>query len=76
MTPTWSSLFRHFKFFRLLVLLHGADEALRAHSAKASGYCYIIGRGAITLLLGHVTRLPFFLYLKIFLTCIFTSVVF
>ena len=33
-------LFRHFKVFRL----HDAAGAVRAHSGKDPGYCYMIGR--------------------------------
>ena len=38
------SLFRHFKIFRLHELLHDAAGALRAHSGKGPGNCYMIGR--------------------------------
>ena len=38
-------LFRHFKIFRLHAILHDAAGAVRAHSGKGLGYCYMIGRG-------------------------------
>ena len=37
-------LFRHFKVFRLHAIVHDAARAVRAHSAKGPGYCYIFGR--------------------------------
>ena len=67
-------LFRHFKVFRLHAILHDAAAALRAHSGKGPGYCYMIGRGLNSCLLGHVTALLFCLYVKIFLPPIFNSV--
>ena len=67
-------LFRHFKIFRLHAILHDAAGAVRAHSGKGPGYCYMIGRGPNSCLLGHVTGLLFCLYVKIFLPSIFNSV--
>ena len=67
-------LFRHFKKIRLHAILHDAAGALRAHSGKRPGYCYMIGRGPNSCLLGHVTGLLFCLYVKIFLPSIFNSV--
>ena len=67
-------LFRHFKVFRLRAILHYAAGAVRAHSGKGPGYCYIIGRGPNSCLLVHVTGLLFCLYVKIFLPSIFNSV--
>ena len=69
-------LFRHFKVFRLHAILHVAAGAVRAHSGKRSGYCYMTGRGPESFLLGHVTGVLFCLYLKLFLPCIFNSVEF
>ena len=66
--------FCHFKIFRLHAILHDAAEAVRAHSGKGPGFCYMIGRGPNSCLLGHVTRLLFCLYVKIFLPSIFSSV--
>ena len=60
-------LFRHFKVFRLHLLLHDAAGALWAHSGKRPGYCYMVGRGPTSCLLSHVTGLLFCLYVKIFL---------
>ena len=36
-------LFRHFKTFRLHAILDDAAGAVRAHSGKGPGYCYMIG---------------------------------
>ena len=68
------SVFRYSKVFRLHAILHDAAGAVRAHSGKRPGYCYMIGRGPNSCLLGHVTGLLFFLYVKIFLPSIFNSV--
>ena len=67
-------LFRHFKVVRLHAILHDAAGAVRALSGKRPGYCYMIGRGPNSSLLGHVTGLLFCLYLKLFLPSIFGSV--
>ena len=66
-------LFRHFKIFRLHGILHDAAGAVRAHSCKGPGYCYMIGRGPNSCLLDHVTGLPFCLYVKILRPSIFNS---
>ena len=68
------SLFRHIKKFRVHAILHDATGAVRAHSGKGPGYCYMIGRGRNSCLLGHVNGLVFCLYVKIFLPSIFNSV--
>ena len=67
-------LFRHLKVFRLHAKLHDAAGAARVHSGKGPGYCYTIGRGPNSCLLGHVIGLLFCLYVKINLTSIFNSV--
>ena len=67
-------LFRHFKIFTQHAILHDTAGAVRAHSGKGPGYCYMIGRGPNSCLLGHVTGLLFSFYVKIFLPSIFTSV--
>ena len=67
-------LFRYSKVFRLHAKLHDAAGAARSHSGKGPGYCYMIGRGPYSCLLGHVTGLLFCLYVKIFLSSIFNSV--
>ena len=66
--------FRHFKVFRLHAKLHDAAGAVWAHSGKGPGYCYVVGRGPNSCLLGHVTGLLFCLYVKLFLPSIFNSV--
>ena len=67
-------LFRHFKVFRLHAILHDAAGAVRAHIGKGPGYCYMIGRGPNSCLLGHVTELLFCLHVKLFLPSIFNPV--
>ena len=67
-------LFRHLNIFRLHALLHDAAGAVRAQIGKGLGYCYMIGRGPSSCLLGHVTGLLFCLYVKIFLPSIFYTV--
>ena len=39
------SVFRYSKVFRLHAILHNAAGAVRAHSGKGPGYCYMIDRG-------------------------------
>ena len=68
------SVFRYSKVFRLHAILHNAAGAVRSHSGKEPGYCYMIGRGPISCLLGHVTGLLFCLYVKVFLPSFFKSV--
>ena len=68
------SVFRYSKVFRLHAILHDTAGAVRAHSGKRPGYCYMIGRDPNSCLLGHVTGLLFRLYVKIFLPSIFNSV--
>ena len=68
------SVFRYPKVFRLHAILHDAAGAVRSHSGKGPGYCYMIGRGPDSRLLGHLTGLLFCLYVKIFLPSIFNSV--
>ena len=67
-------VFRYSKVFRLHAILHDAAGAVRAHTGKGPGYCYMIGRGPNSCLLGHVTGLHFCLYVKIFIPSIFDSV--
>ena len=67
-------LFRHLRVFRLHAILHDAAGAVRTHNGKGPGYCYMIGGGPSSCLLGHVTGLFFCLYVKIFLPSIFNSV--
>ena len=67
-------LFRHLTVFRLHAILHDFAGAVRAHSGKGSGYCYMIGRGQKSSLPGHVTGLIFCHYAKFFLPSIFSSV--
>ena len=38
------SVFRYLKVFRLHAILHDAAGAVRSHSGKGPGYCYLIGR--------------------------------
>ena len=68
------SVFRYSKVFRLHAILHDAAGAVRTHSGKGPGYCYMIGRGSNSCLFGHLTGLLIFLYVKLFLPSIFNSV--
>ena len=68
------SVFRYSKVFRLHARLHDAAGAVRAHSGKRPGYCYMIGGGPNSCLLGNVTGLLFCLYVKILPPSIFNSV--
>ena len=68
------SVFRYSKVFRLHAILHDTAGAVRAHSGKGPGYCYMIGRVPNSCLLGHVTVLLYCLDVKIFLPSIFNSV--
>ena len=70
----WEFLFRHFEVFRLHASQHDAARAVREHSGKGHGYCYVIGQGPNSCLLGHVTGLLFCLYVELFLPSIFNSV--
>ena len=56
------SLLRYSKVIRLHAILHDVAGAVRAQSGKGPGYCYIIGRGPNSCLLGHVTGQLFCLY--------------
>ena len=67
-------LFCQFKVFGLHAILHDAAGAVRVHSGKGSGYCYMIGRGPNSCLLGHVNVLLYCFYVKFFLPSIFNSV--
>ena len=67
-------IFRDFKVFRLHAILHDAAGAVWAHSGKGPGYCYMIGRGPLSCLLGHVTGLFFCFYVKHFLISFFNSI--
>ena len=62
------------KVFRLHAILHNAAGAVQAHNSKGPGYCYMIGRGTNSCLLGHMTGLLFCLYLKGFPPSIYNSV--
>ena len=68
------SVFRYSKVFRLHAKLHDVAGAVRSHSGRGPGYCYVIGRGPNSCLLGHVIGLLFCLYVKLFLPSIFNSV--
>ena len=72
--PCLDSVFRYSKVSRLHAILHDAAGALRGNSGKGPGYCYMIGRGPNSCMLGHVTGLLFCLDVKIFLHSIFNSV--
>ena len=67
------SAFRYSKEFRLHATLHDAAGAVRSHSGKGPGYCYLIGGGPKSCLLRHVTGLLFRLYVNFFLPSVFNS---
>ena len=62
------------KFLDYTQKLYDAAGAVRTHSGKGPGYCYMIRRGPSSFLLGHVTGRLFCLYVKLFLPSIFNSV--
>ena len=59
------SVFRYSKIFRLHAILLDAAGAVRSHSGKSPCYCYMIGRGSNSCLLGHVIGLLLFIYVKL-----------
>ena len=67
-------VFCYSKVIRLHAILHVAAGAVRSHSGKGPGHCYMIGRWTNSCLLGHVTGLLFCLYVKLFLPSVFRSV--
>ena len=68
------SILCYSKKFRLHAILPDAAGAVRAHTGKGHGYCYMIGRGPNSCLFGHVTGLLFCLCVKPFLPSVFNSV--
>ena len=68
------SVIRYSKVFRLHAILHDVAGAVRVHSGKGTGYCYMFGQGPNCCLLGHVTGLIFCLYVKVFLPFIFNLI--
>ena len=68
------SVFRYSKVLRLHAILHDAAGSVRSQTRKGPGYCYMIGRGPNSCLLGQVTGPLFCLYVKLFLPSIFESV--
>ena len=54
-------LFRPFKVYRLHATLHDAAGAVRSHSEKITGCCYIFGQAPVSCVLGDVTGIFFFL---------------
>ena len=60
------SVFRYLKVLRLHAILHDAAGAVRSHTGKSLGYCYMIGREPNSCLLGHVTAKLFCLHVKLF----------
>ena len=72
--PCLDSVCCYSEVFRLHAVVHDAAGAVRSHSGKRPGYCYMIGRGPNFCLLGHVTGLLFCLYVKLFLPSSFNSV--
>ena len=52
-------LFPRFKIYTLLAIVPDVAGAVKTYSGKGLGYCYLIGRGPNSSLLGHVTGLHF-----------------
>ena len=73
-SPNKKSKFVDSKVFRLHAILHDAAGAVRSHTGKEPGYCYMIGRGPKSGLVGPVTGLLFCLYVKFFLPSILNTV--
>ena len=67
------SVFCYSIVLRLHAMLHDATGTVRLHSVKGPGYCYMIGRGPNSCLLGQVTGLLFCLHVKLFLPSVFNS---
>ena len=65
--------FRNFEVIKLHAILFVAAGAVRAHSGKGPGYCYLIARGSNSCLFGQVTRLLLSLYVKLFEPSLFNS---
>ena len=66
-------LFRHFKVIRLHAKLHDSAGAVRSHSGKSLGKCYLVGRGPKSCMLAHVTGLLCCLCKKLFLLSTFNT---
>ena len=69
-----AKIFRFSKVFRLHAILHDAAGSVYLHNGKGPRYCYMIGRGPNSCLLGHVTELLYCLFLKLFVPSIFNLV--
>ena len=68
------SVFRYSKLVRVHAILHDAAGAVRLQTGSGPGYYYMIRGGPNCCLLGHVTGLLFYLYVKIFLSYIFNLI--
>ena len=58
--------FANSKEFRLHAILHDAAGSVKSTTHKGPGYCYVLPRDPCSCFLGHVPRLLFCLYIKIF----------
>ena len=67
-------IFRFFKVFRLHAKQHDTAGAVYLHKDKGPEYCYMIGRGPNSCLLGHGTGLLFCLSLKLLVPSFFNLV--
>ena len=68
------SILCYSKVFRLHATLDDAAGAVRSHTGEGPGYCFMIGQVPISCLLGQVTGLLFYLYVKCFVPSTFDSV--
>ena len=62
------------KVNRLHAILHDAASAVASNKGKEPGYCYMIGQGPNSCLLGRVTGLLFCPYVEIFAPSFLNSV--
>ena len=67
------SILCYSKVFWLHAILHDAAGAVRSHTGKVPGYCYMIWQSPNSRLLGHVTGLFFCLNVNIFPPSTFKS---
>ena len=68
------SILFYSKVLRLHAILHHAAGAVRSHTGKGPGYCFMIGQGPNLCLISHVTGLMICIYVKTFVPSIFDSV--
>ena len=65
------SILCYWKVFKLHAILHDAAAAVRSHTGKRPGYCYMTGQDPNSCLLGPVTGLLLCFYVNIFVSSSF-----